>query len=204
MKYKKIQAKLKSHSPSVLTDEHNLVSSVILPLTEIDGELHILLEVRSPKLRSQPCDVSFPGGKIDASDKSPRDAAIRETCEELGLRREDIEIFAELDLLTTPYGVIIHNFVGKINDISKIQLNKEEVHSVFHVPLSFFISNEPIVYTNEVELIRSPDFPFHLIPFGKDYPFKRGFVNTYFWQYDGKTIWGMTASIIKNFIQLIS
>lgn len=204
MNYSEIKSKLQNYNHYILGSKTSIVSAVLVPLVEVEGALHILFEVRSPNLKSQPCDVSFPGGKIDSSDRSPRFAAQREACEELGIVPEDIDIITELDLLVAPYGVIIHNFVGKINDISKISPNPNEVHSVFTVPIDFFQKNEPLVYDNKVELKRNENFPFHLIPYGKNYPFKQGINKTLFWHYNGKTIWGMTASIVKNFVELIS
>lgn len=203
MKYDQIKTKLKNYKRYILGAKNSLLSAVMIPLVEVDGELHILFEIRSPNLRSQPCDVSFPGGKIDKSDQSAAKAATREVCEELGVSEKDIEIIAELDLFVAPHGVIIHNFVGKINDISKISPNSNEVYSVFTVPISFFQQNEPLVYHNQVKMIRSETFPFHLIPYGKNYPFRDGVNQTLFWQYNGNTIWGFTAAIVKNFIEIL-
>lgn len=203
MKYSEIKNKLQNYNHYILGAKNALVSAVMIPIVEVNNELHILFEIRSDKLKSQPCDVSFPGGKIDPDDINPKFAARREVCEELGVNEDDIDIITELDLLVAPYGVIIHNFVGKINDISKISPNRNEVGSIFTVPISFFQQNTPMVVHNKIEVTREEDFPFHLIPYGKDYPFKSGNTQTLFWHYEGNTIWGMTASIVKNFIELL-
>ena len=60
-------------------------SAVLIPFVQVDGEWHILFEVRSLTMRKQPGDISFPGGRIDPTDASPMAAAIRETTEELGV-----------------------------------------------------------------------------------------------------------------------
>lgn len=203
MNIKDIKNKLKTYTPYILGSDKMLLSSVLIPLVELNDELHLIFEVRSSKLRSQPLDISFPGGKIDKEDSSPMESAIRETCEELGIEKDDIEIIKELDLLVAPYGIIIHNFLGKIKDISKIKINEDEVDSIFMVPISFFKNNEPIRYKARVDLLKKDDFPFDLVPFGKDYPFKFGFTDVLFWRYENKTIWGMTAGIVENFISLI-
>lgn len=203
MNYDQIKTVLQKHNKYILGANEALISAVMIPIVEIEKELHLLFEIRSPNLKSQPCDVSFPGGKVDPSDKSPLFAAKREVCEELGVYDKDLDIITELDLLVAPYGVIIHNFVGKINDISKISPNPSEVHSIFTVPISYFQNTKPLIYKNQIEFIRQDDFPFDLIPYGKNYPFKKGVAQTLFWNYNGNTIWGMTASMVQNFINLI-
>lgn len=203
MNYNQIKRSLTDYKPYIMGANTKSISSVLIPLVEIDGEIHLIFEKRSSKLRSQPLDVSFPGGRIDNEDTSPLEAAVRETCEEIGICEDQIDIITELDLFVVPYGVIIHNFVGKINDISKININEDEVESIFTVPLSFFMENEPLKYDSEVIVVREEPFPFHLIPFGKDYPFKNGSYEILFWHYEGKTIWGFTAAIVKNFIEQI-
>lgn len=204
MNYNQIKSSLSDYKPYILGADKKPISSVLLPLVEVDGEIHIIFETRSSKLRTQPLDVSFPGGRIDKEDASPMSAAVRETCEELGLTPDQIDVITELDLFMVPYGVIIHNFVGKINDISKININEDEVDSIFTVPLSFFMENDPIKYDSEIIAVREDPFPFHLIPFGRDYPFKNGNYEILFWHYNGKTIWGFTAAIVKNFVEQIT
>ncbi len=203
MNYLEIKQNLQNYKPYILGAKDVLVSAVMVPLVEVDGELSILFEVRSAKLKSQPCDVSFPGGKIDKEDATPLLAAKREVCEELGITEDDLDVIAELDLLVAPYGVIIHNFLGKINDISKITPSPDEVHEIFTVPISFFQENEPLLWKSRMVFDRADDFPYDLIPFGKDYPFKEGYNKTLFWQYEGHTIWGMTAAIVQNLLSIL-
>ena len=40
-------------------------ASVIIFLAEVDSEINVLFQMRSKKMRSQPGDISFPGGKIE-------------------------------------------------------------------------------------------------------------------------------------------
>lgn len=203
MNYDQIKSKLQNYKHYILGAKNSVRSAVMIPLVEVDEELHILFEVRSPNLKSQPCDVSLPGGKIDTNDKTALDTAKREVSEELGIFENDLDIITELDLFVAPHGVIIHNFVGKINDISKISPNPSEVYCIFTVPISFFQETEPLIYQNKIEMVRNDSFPFHLIPYGKNYPFKHGISQTFFWRYRGHTIWGFTAAIVKNFIEIL-
>ena len=75
-------------------------AAVLIPVVD-HPEPTVLLTQRSPNLSSHAGQISFPGGKIDATDASPLDAALREACEEVGLRREFIDPVGYLDLYGT-------------------------------------------------------------------------------------------------------
>ena len=53
--------------PGILDRKPGMDFAVLVPLIEKDGEFHILFEVRSPKLKSQPGEVCFPGGAVEAN-----------------------------------------------------------------------------------------------------------------------------------------
>ena len=78
----KILNQLKRRNPSLMGLEQLPKYSILLPLVEVENETHILFEVRSLKLRRQPGQICFPGGKIDENDRDQQHCAIRETCEE--------------------------------------------------------------------------------------------------------------------------
>ncbi len=71
----------------------------MLPLIQEDGETHVLFEVRAKTLRIQPGEICFPDGRVDEEDRNEEETAIRETCEELGVKKTDVEIAAPLDVL---------------------------------------------------------------------------------------------------------
>ena len=83
-------------------------SAVLIPFVETEEGLSLLFEVRAGNI-SDPGEVCFPGGRIE-SGESPREAAVRETCEELGMRAENIEILGENDLLAPYGGRLIYSF----------------------------------------------------------------------------------------------
>ncbi|MCK4257842.1 MAG: CoA pyrophosphatase [Halanaerobiales bacterium] len=179
--------------------------SVLLPLINVDGELHILFEVRSNDLDTQPGEISFPGGKVE-SGETFQDAAVRETSEELNIPIEQIEIINELDYMVSPFNLIIHCYAGLLNveDWKKIKFNQNEVAEIFTVPLKFFIDNQPSAYPSYITVQLEEDFPYHLIPNGKDYDWRRGRYPVYFYHYKDYTIWGITAKLMKNFIDILN
>ena len=175
-------------------------ASVVIPLVQINGEINILFEVRAKKLKSQPGDICFPGGKIDGKE-SPRDAAIREVEEELGIN--NIEIVKELDLSIRHDGTLIHSFLGIIEDINKMKISESEVDHVFLVPLEYLLTNKPLEVDNKLTVVRADNFPYHLIQNGENYKFRDGEYKSLFFKYEDYVIWGITASILNSFLNKI-
>lgn len=197
----RIKAKLQNKSPMPVDVKNRF--SVMIPLIKRRGEIHLLFEKRALTLRNQPGEISFPGGRIEKNE-SPRDAAIRETCEELLIGDEDIEIYSEGDFLVNPYAAIIYTFIGKIKkDFFEISPSKDEVERIFTVPLKFFMENNPKSYSLNLKVNRSEDFPYHLIPNGESYKFKRGREEVLFYDYKGEIIWGFTAKMVRRFVERI-
>lgn len=176
-------------------------SAVMILLLEEDNELYILFEKRALTLRKQPGDISLPGGAIEEGER-PKDAAIRETEEELNVMGEDIEFLGSMDYFISPYSTIIFPFVGKIK-AQTITPNKDEVDHVFKVPLKFFLENEPIMHEVELKPYFKEDYPYHLIYGGKNYNFSTRKYDQYFYIYNDYVIWGFTAQVIKSFIDII-
>lgn len=198
----KIKAKLQKKSPLPVDVKNRF--SVMIPLIKRKGEIHLLFEKRALTLRNQPGEISFPGGRIEKNE-TPWEAAIRETCEELLIEEKDLEIYSEGDFLVNPYAAIIYSFIGEIKkDFYEIIPSKAEVESIFTVPLKFFMETEPKSYSINLKVNRSDDFPYHLIPNGRDYKFKRGREEVLFYQYKGQIIWGFTAKMTRRFIERIS
>lgn len=198
-----ILKKLKDHKPSILGEERFFKSSVLLPLVEKNNETHLLFEVRSMRLRSQPGDICFPGGRIDQEDKTPMHAAIRETTEELGIAESDISSVLPLDYIVADMGRIIYPFVGYITSPEKIVPNADEVGEVFTIPLSYLLANEPDVYQVHFEVKPADDFPYDLIVGGKDYQWRMRSIDEMFYRYNDKVVWGLTAKILHHFLRLV-
>ena len=175
--------------------------AVIIPIIKIGDELNIIFESRAKDLRTQPGEISFPGGKLEKGE-SFRQAAIRETMEELNISRNNINVLGEMDYLISYSNMEIHSFLATIDgvEVDEIFPNPGEVDHIFTVPLNFFLENEPNGYYLEMETKYNKEFPYNLIPNGEDYKFRKARRTIYFYQYNGYIIWGFTAAIMKNCI----
>ncbi|MDC3416968.1 NUDIX hydrolase [Aquibacillus salsiterrae] len=200
---KAILNKVKSHTPTILGSRQFATYAVLVPLVEKDDELHVLFEVRSHQMRRQPGETSFPGGKIDAKDSGEKEAAIRETVEELGVNEKDITGVHPLDYIVSPFGMIVYPYVGILDAASRLHPNPAEVEETFLVPLSFFKETKPSVHYVHLDLQPAEDFPYDLIIGGENYKWRARSLEELFYVYDDKVIWGLTAKIVTHFIELI-
>jgi peroxisomal coenzyme A diphosphatase NUDT7 len=196
-------SKLKSHIPTFLGSENFAKFAVLLPLVYKDGEIHILFEVRSLKLRRQPGEICFPGGRVDKEDKDEKAAAIRETIEELRIKKEDITNVFPLNFLFSPFGMIVYPFAGFIHNPEQVIPNPAEVEEVFTVPISFFINNQPKIFKVDFKAEPEENFPYDLIIGGENYNWRTRHLEEYFYLYEGRVIWGLTARILAHFIEVI-
>ena len=196
---RKIKAKVQGRKPLPVDVKNRF--SVMVPLIKRDGEVHLLFEKRAFTLRNQPGEISFPGGRIEKGE-SPREAAVRETAEELLISEREIEIYSEGDFVVNPYAAIIYTFVGEIKkDFDKISPSEDEVEKVFTVPLSYFLKTKPKSYKINLRVERNKEFPYHLIPNGVNYKFKRGREEVLFYEYEDEIIWGFTAKMARRFVE---
>jgi len=158
-------------------------SAVLCPLFEEDGAARVILTRRSSALRSHTGQVSFPGGRLDEGEE-PVAAALREATEEIGLDPTVCEILGELSpLVTISSGAAITPFVGALPGRPKLFPNPAEVDRVFDVALSDLVHAD--VYHEEV------------------WPMPGGNRSMYVFELDGDTVWGATARMLTELLDLV-
>ncbi|HEX7565684.1 MAG TPA: CoA pyrophosphatase, partial [Bradyrhizobium sp.] len=116
-------------------------AAVLIPVVD-HAQPTVLLTQRSAHLNDHAGQISFPGGKIDATDATPLEAALREAEEEIGLDREFIDPVGYLDLYATGFGFRILPTVARVRPGFKLRISEAEVDDAFEVPLAFLMDPE--------------------------------------------------------------
>ena len=153
-------------------------AAVLVVLIDRGDEAHVLLTKRSDSLPSHPGQISLPGGVVEASDPSPREAALRETEEEVGLPRAAMRVLGELDdVHTMASNFIIRPFVALLDGAHTAVPSDAEVARIFDVPVA--------------DLLRADAaLPADPAPLALRYPL------------GGEDVWGATARILRLFCRV--
>ncbi len=155
-------------------------SSVLIPIYDLDGELHVVLTRRSWNLRHHRGEVSFPGGRADPGE-DPVTTAIREANEEIALDPSIVEPLGELDHLTTvSRRAYIVPVVAMLSEPPELHPSEAEVDRVLRVPLSE-LTTEGV---------------YHEERWGSG-PMSRAM---HFFDLDGDTVWGATAAMLRQLL----
>jgi len=198
-----LQQRLEENNALFIGEETAFRAAVLVPLVEHEGDWHVVFEVRALTMRKQPGDISFPGGRIDPDDASPMVAALRETQEELGIDPGTVRIAGKLSPYIASPSFVVFPFVG-ICDYNEIihSYNPAEVEKVFTIPLSWLLETEPVLHRVPVQPAPLPDFPFDKIYNGKKYKWGNRTQEEWFYEYGNYTVWGITARILKHFVDI--
>jgi 8-oxo-dGTP pyrophosphatase MutT (NUDIX family) len=143
----------------------------------------VLLTLRSPDLLDHAGQISFPGGKIDASDATPRETALREAKEEVGLDRTFVDPIGYLGLYGTSFGFRIVPTVARVKPGFMLSINQAEVVDAFEVPLSFLMN--PANHQIHQREFRGIQRSYYAMPYGDRY------------------IWGATAGMLRMLYERI-
>ncbi|KAJ0174482.1 hypothetical protein K1T71_009590 [Dendrolimus kikuchii] len=112
-------------------------ASVLVPLCIDSNELCLLYTLRSLKLKNHSGQMAFPGGKMDENE-TVYETALRETEEEIGFPRNDVDIWGKMQKVQgRNKDVVIMPVVGYLKNFSMERLcaNEDEVADIFTVPI---------------------------------------------------------------------
>ena len=146
-----------------------------------DEEYKILFTKRSEQLKTHSGEVSFPGGKWEEGDLNLYQTALRESNEEINLDMENVTKLGPLNFLLSRHKIEVNPFVGYLNQSQDFKGNFE-IDEIFTVPISFLMNEENIEYKE----------------------FNRKDLKVYIpsWVYNGNRIWGLTAMIAADFLNI--
>mgnify|MGYP001053165221 CR=1 FL=1 len=178
--------------------------AVLVPLVEGPEGLSLLYEVRPAKLHHHSGEVCFPGGRMEAGE-TPRQCALRETWEELGIPREKIRILGRLDFIAHRANFILYPVLALVEGdaLDDLCLNPDEVAEVFQVPLEHLRREAPLEYRYDLIPRTDENFPYELIGIPRDYRWQPGGENVPVYPWKGHAIWGLTGRITRHLTALL-
>jgi 8-oxo-dGTP pyrophosphatase MutT (NUDIX family) len=155
----KLRETLRHRIPLEIESKPEIRASVVVPLYRAGDEEFLILMRRTLSVKAHPGEISFPGGMHEPTDGDSRTTALRECCEEIGVRREDVEVIGQLDDEMTLTGFVITPFVGIIPFPYRFSLSESEVSYLIHLPLRFLMDTapvlEPVNYHGEIKEIHA-------------------------------------------------
>lgn len=156
-------------------------AAVLVPFVRRGDALSVLFTLRTDSLRTHAGQISFPGGAIEKSDNDALAGALRETEEETGITPDLVEPFGYLDSFETVSGYCVTPVTGFVRGDYRAKPDPVEVAEVFEVPLDFILAPDRF---------KRLDFDWH------------GRIRTTFeFDWDGRRVWGATASILMNLLR---
>lgn len=179
-----IRQRLGAHEPQYIADDTLPRAAVLLPLYESANQTHVLFTVRSELVEHHKGQISFPGGAFDPTDPDLRFTAVRETFEEIGVSIDHVEIIGQLDEMITISNFLVRPFVGRITQAGPYPFahSEVEVAEILEVPLPHLRDE-----ANVLAELRTYQ--------GRE-------VMAYSYRFDEHLIWGATARILKQFLDL--
>lgn len=159
-------------------------AAVLILLIE-KHEIEVVFTQRSEFVRNHKNEVAFPGGAYEKEDKTLYHTALRETCEEISICSNTVHFMGALNSFTTHYDLVIYPYVASIDNETFLSAHPdEEVTAIFSIPLGW--------------LMDAGNWEYRPYQSGTQ---KRDVI--FYHAYQGYTVWGMTARILQNFIELI-
>jgi 8-oxo-dGTP pyrophosphatase MutT (NUDIX family) len=159
-------------------------AAVLVPLFKKGGDCYLLFTKRSDQVKYHKGEISFPGGVVNEEDSELISTALREAFEEIGLKESDVQIIGLLDDIITATEFIVTPIVGLFPYPYPFKVSEVEIAELIEVPLAFLLDEECF---SEREIFRGGQNEI-----------------VYAYQYEKHIIWGATARILKQFLDLIS
>lgn len=154
-----------------------------MPIVDHEDGLTVLLTQRASTLKNHAGQISFPGGRIDATDLNPLEAALRETEEEIGVTREYITFAGYLEPQLVLSGYWVTPVVAFVRPGFELRIERREVAAAFEVPLRHIL--DPLNHHSRSRELGAVTVQVFDIP------------------YQDHNIWGATAGMLMSLYRLL-
>lgn len=172
--------------------------SCMLPLLEVDGEDHLVLEVRSQGVVHQAGEICFPGGEM-YDDEAPGACAMREVCEELGVRRDKVHVINQMDTYHGLQGMKVYSFICRLDPVV-MDPDPRAVREVITVPVKFFLETMPEMH--HLSVLQQKKTGDDLEAAITD-SLTEGSRDVPVYHYKDRAIWGITAMLLLDFSNIL-
>ena len=165
-------------------DERQVPAAVLMPLIRRDHHWHLIYTLRSSLLHDHSGQVSFPGGSREPQYPYYVATALRDSQEEIGLNPRVVTVLgclADMDMVTR---FKVTPVVGVCEWPTPLTVNPDEVDRVFSIPIQWLADKQNRYFRVHTHL-------------GRD------FDAVYFKPYDGETVWGATATMTVELLNLL-
>lgn len=158
-------------------------AAVLVPVYNRNGQIYLIVTKRTEEVYYHKGQISFPGGKFQGEDRTLEDTALRESCEEIGLKPDDVEILGELDDILTNTGFVVSPFVAAIPYPYEFKISEREVDEIIEIPVAALLDGDNVKES---------------LSFRNGEP-----VTDYSYEYGDWIIWGATARILNQFLEVV-
>ena len=178
----RITQTLQSRTPELIAGNGHKPAAVLIPIQERQDGDYIVLTKRGDNMPTHKGQIAFPGGRVHVGDADLIATALRESHEELGIDPEHVRVLGRLDEFTAGYGLVVTPVVGVIPAHYDFRIDAAETTAVASVSIHSLMA--PGNYIKDAH--RSP-----------------GGHSSYHFYANGWDIWGVTARILVQFLELV-
>ena len=179
-----ITQKLSQYQPRTLIADLQTPAAVLVAITDDKHNPEVILTRRAQHLPTHKGQIAFPGGKADPDDADLVATALREAYEEVALKPEAVTVVGKMGQVLSRQGFVVTPVIGVVPTwvVNQLMPNLGELDRIFTVPLRFFVDTKPQM---------------------DSLPLAEGVKQVPSFYYDEYRIWGMTAFILAEFVNLV-